>query len=118
MTDSAPQVVLITGAHGQVGQAVTHELRAGNKLALLDRRPSAPPELTASPDVAYFGGINLADEAAAADAVAAVRTRLGPVRALVHTVGAYSGGTPVLTQTADVLRNMLEVNYLAAASIV
>ncbi len=110
--------VVITGASGVVGTAVTRALAAHEKLALFDRHLEPRHQLPEAARFESFGGIDLGDEAALDDALVRARQQLGPVRALVHTVGAYVAGVEVLNQTSAALRHMLEVNLVAAANVV
>ena len=110
--------VVITGASGAVGTAVVRALAPHETLALLDRRSAPRHELPGAARYAGYAGIDLADDVAADAVFARVRGELGPVRALVHTAGAFTGGTEVKDQSAGALRHMLEANLISAANAV
>ncbi|MFT3925715.1 MAG: SDR family NAD(P)-dependent oxidoreductase [Myxococcales bacterium] len=110
--------VLITGASGNVGQAIARELAPKVRLALFDRRASALGDLPNASEHQSYGGVDLNDEPRVASAVGDVSARLGSIRALVHTVGGWAGGTDVRDQGTDLVRRMLEINYLSAVTIV
>jgi NAD(P)-dependent dehydrogenase (short-subunit alcohol dehydrogenase family) len=111
-------VVVITGASGNVGQAIAQELAPRATLALFDRRAGSTEGLKDAARHRSFGGIDLGDEARVQAAVNDVREQLGTVHALVHTVGGYAGGTNVVDQGSEVARRMLELNYFSAISTV
>lgn len=110
--------VVITGASGAVGSAVTRALAPHERLALFDRRAARHHQLPEAARFASFGGVDLSDEAALEAALVRARQQLGPVRALVHTAGAFVAGVEVLHQSSAALRHMLEVNLVAAANAV
>ena len=94
------QVVIITGAVGNLGAATARALQAaGAKTVLVDRSPdrvrAAFPDLTNSHDHYLAGGIDLADAASLARLMDETLARFGRVDALVNTVGGYRGGKPV-----------------------
>jgi NAD(P)-dependent dehydrogenase (short-subunit alcohol dehydrogenase family) len=62
--------------------------------------------------------VDVNDEQSVLAGVEKARGLLGPVRALVHTVGAWTGGTDVAAQSLDGVRNMLAVNFLSAVHLV
>ncbi len=118
---SQPQqpVVLISGATGHVGRAVALELQHGATLALFERRLESASGLEDSTRHLRFPGIDLNDAQRVQAAVADVRQSLGPIRALVHTVGGYAGGVQVEDPASpDVARQMMELNYFAAINLV
>jgi NAD(P)-dependent dehydrogenase (short-subunit alcohol dehydrogenase family) len=107
------RTAVISGAGGELGSALAHELAArGANLALLGRslpklevlrRALALPE-----DRVLARGVDLlsADEAgAAAEAVAA---RFGRVDILLHVVGGWTGGKTLLETDPAELQSMLE----------
>ncbi len=107
MTELADRAVLITGASGGLGTAVTRTfLDAGAKVAAIAQ--TAP-----SPDV-FAITADLTSAADAARAVAAAKQHLECIDVLVHLVGGFAGGTPV-AQTSDAIwTRMLDLNLNTA----
>jgi NAD(P)-dependent dehydrogenase (short-subunit alcohol dehydrogenase family) len=106
-------IVLITGATGALGRAATKAFAAdGAQLALAGTDEGRLREVAAgaglqddrwSPVVA-----DLRDRASARQALADVETRLGSIDVVLHLVGGYDAGAPVVdTDPAD-LRRMLD----------
>ncbi|MBI1759792.1 MAG: SDR family NAD(P)-dependent oxidoreductase [Acidobacteria bacterium] len=98
--DFTNQVVVITGAAGNLGVAVAHAYqKAGAKLVLLDRSPDRLQKLfadmAASPDHHLATGVDVTDAAAVAAVAAETANRFGRVDALINTAGGYRAGTPV-----------------------
>jgi NAD(P)-dependent dehydrogenase (short-subunit alcohol dehydrogenase family) len=94
------QVVIITGAVGNLGAATARAFHAtGARTVLVDRSPDRLgktfPEWTNSPNHFLAGGVDLADPASLARMVDETLARFGRVDALVNTVGAFRGGKPV-----------------------
>ncbi len=94
------QVVVITGAAGNLGVAVAQAYqKAGAKLVLLDRSPDRLQklfaDLAASPDHYLATGVDVTDDAAVAAVAAETVRRFGCVDALINTAGGYRAGTPV-----------------------
>ncbi len=87
------QVVLITGASGGLGPAVTRAfLDAGASVAAVQRAPAEPGVFSIAADLTV--------PAEAARMTAAVRERFGRIDVLAHLVGGFDGGKTV-EQTAD-----------------
>jgi NAD(P)-dependent dehydrogenase (short-subunit alcohol dehydrogenase family) len=98
MGELTGQVVLITGASGGLGGAVTQAFReAGAELA---ETPDARADLTVPAEAA-----RLAEQ---------VQARWGRLDALVHLVGGFEGGSPVAQTEDRVWRRMLDLNLNTA----
>lgn len=84
----AERVLAITGAFGALGRAVAQAAAGqGTQLALIDAAPTAPQGL---PEGALaLPGVNLADPAAAEQAVARVVEQFGGLDVLVNVAGAF-----------------------------
>lgn len=81
--------VAITGAFGSLGTAVVQAaLAAGAKVAAIDRA-DAPPSGVDLGAAQQFGGVDLADTAAAKTALDAAAQALGGLDALVNIAGTF-----------------------------
>jgi NAD(P)-dependent dehydrogenase (short-subunit alcohol dehydrogenase family) len=99
--------VLITGANGGLGTAVSQEfLASGAKVigVALAWKQSAP-FATISADVATEAGC---------DSMVKQALEHGPIDALVHLVGGFAGGSPVSETTDQTWDSMMNVNLRAA----
>ncbi len=94
MPNLSGKVVLITGAVGNLGQAVAQAFaRAGAKRALVDRSTGRLGQIySASAEVLLVDGVDLADASQASKAVEAALAHFGRVDVLVNTVGGFAGG--------------------------
>lgn len=100
MFDFTNQVVVITGASGNLGVATARAFLAANaNLVLVDRSAEKLTALYA--DIAdssqHFlaAGVDMTSEAAVTAMAQAAVTRLGRINVLVNTVGGYKAGTPL-----------------------
>lgn len=106
------KVVLITGANGGLGSAVTKAfLDAGARVAGVAKKIQNsdfphPNFVAASAELGTAG--------AAREIVATVTAKWDKVDTLVHLVGAFAGGQPVAETDDATLEQMLEVNLRAA----
>jgi NAD(P)-dependent dehydrogenase (short-subunit alcohol dehydrogenase family) len=110
MTD---RVVLITGATGVLGREVARTFAAaGARLALAgtnaERLEGVATDLGLGQDRWAPVVADLRDEAAVSDAVRGVEAKLGPVDVLIHLVGGYEGGTPILELDPATVGAMLD----------
>jgi NAD(P)-dependent dehydrogenase (short-subunit alcohol dehydrogenase family) len=86
------KVVVVTGASGNLGQAVAKVLAdAGARLALFGR--SAPA--AAGEKVLHLTGVDLTDEPSVMRAMEKVAAHFGGIDALVNTAGGFAGGKNV-----------------------
>ena len=113
------RVVIVTGAAGNLGQAVARAfLAAGAKLLLVDRAPDRLPalfpELVGSPDHMLATRVDLDDADAVGEMVAQAIERLGHIDVLANTVGGYRGGTPVHETPVETWDLMLHLNARTA----
>ena len=101
------KVVLITGANGGLGSAVTNAfLDAGARVVGVSR--SIKAEEFAHPNFSAESA-GIASLAQAKELIA----RVGRVDALVHLVGAFAGGTEVAATDDSTFAKMLDVNLYA-----
>ena len=105
------RVVLITGANGGLGRAVTEAfLEAGATVAGVFRG-NAPP----SSDSRFIGiEADLTAPAEAARAVESALSQAGRLDALIHLVGGFAGGQPVSGTDDATWKLMLDLNLNAA----
>jgi NAD(P)-dependent dehydrogenase (short-subunit alcohol dehydrogenase family) len=93
MNEWHDQVVLVTGAAGNLGRAVAAVIKkAGAARLLLDHDAATlEAEFQAEGDrrTLLAGGVDLLDPVALGKAIVEAERFLGPVTALVHTVGAF-----------------------------
>ena len=103
--DLSSTSVVVTGAGGRLGRVVVQRfLDAGARVAGLDARlPTALPE-----GVAVFEA-DLTDEGAVAETFDAAEAAVGPIGALVHTVGMWDGA-PFAETSLAAWHRMMDVN--------
>lgn len=126
MFDFSDRVVIVTGAAGNLGSAVTRAFQAsGAKLVPADRAPDRLPrlfpELADSPDHLLANGVDLTDADAVAGMVEKTVSRWGRIDVLVNAAGGYRGGTAVHEtplQTWDFLLNLNARSVFLASSAV
>jgi NAD(P)-dependent dehydrogenase (short-subunit alcohol dehydrogenase family) len=106
-------VVLITGATGPLGCVVAKRLaRDGARLALVGRDRGRLDELGKGLDVGSDRWLAVPGDLTDADAAGAVADAVGRhwgrIDVLLHLVGGWAGGTPVVDLDNDVVRAMLD----------
>ena len=115
MVDFSEQVVVVTGAAGNLGEAVARAFyAAGASLALVARhREKAEAVLgTDLPEgerVQYVTA-DLTDEQAVADCVAEIVARYGRIDILINVAGGFKMGTPVHETPLQTWEFMLNLN--------
>lgn len=112
MGDVTDRVVLITGASGGLGTAVTHAF-AGSGASVVAVSRAVPVSSSSEPGVTGIA----ADLTAANEpgrVVEAVKTRFGRIDALVHLVGGFDGGKPVAETDDRVWARMFDMNLNSA----
>ena len=107
-------VILITGAAGNLGRAVSSKLAAsGFRLALVDRTIESLDTVVAGlpKDGEYLAlpSIDLSDSAAAIEMAAHVVKRFGAISGLVNTVGGFRT-SPVIEEAVDQWQLMMTLN--------
>lgn len=115
MFDFNDRVVMVTGAAGNLGQAVARAFQeADATLALVDRAadrlPRLFPELVGDPSHLLATSIDMTVEADVDSAVQMVIERFGRIDVLVNTVGGYRGGTPLHETTLETWDYLLDLN--------
>ncbi len=119
MPDFPDRVVMVSGASGNLGQAVARAFCAtGAHLVLLDhaadRLPGLFPELVSSPEHLLLASIDATDPASVEPAVEAALERFGRIDVLANTIGGYRAGTPVHETPLETWEFMLNLNARTA----
>jgi NAD(P)-dependent dehydrogenase (short-subunit alcohol dehydrogenase family) len=107
------RVVVITGAAGGLGRVVTHTFaQAGARLALVGKNAEKlavlEQDLALSPDRVLSYAVNLSQPGAAASLHEAVLAKFGRVDIILHFVGGWIGGKPLVQVTLEDISSMLE----------
>jgi NAD(P)-dependent dehydrogenase (short-subunit alcohol dehydrogenase family) len=110
--DFSGKVVMVTGATGNLGQAVVRRFAAGGaKLVLVDR---SEDRLAALADdlktECMTASADLADADAVDELMAVVEKKFGGVDVLAHTVGGYDSGKTVADADRESMEKMLALN--------
>ena len=118
MFDFTGQVVMITGATGNLGQAVARAFAAANATVVLVARSEtgirqALPDLVALPN-ALIAPADLTDPKSAQAAVSAAVNAFGRIDVLANTVGGYKAGNLVHTTPIETWDFMLDLNARTA----
>lgn len=114
MFDFTNQVVMISGAVGNLGQVVARSFQAcGAKLALVDRGEDRLketfPDLVNSADYLLVNCADLMDEGAVEESVVESLQHFSRIDVLVNTVGGFRAGSPLHEtpiETWDFLHNL------------
>mgnify|MGYP001329933070 CR=1 FL=1 len=114
--DSSPRTVVVTGAAEGIGAAIAARfVEGGDRVAILDRNAEGAQARAAALGSAASAFIcDVADEAAVADAFAAVERAMGPVDILVNNAAIADAFQPALQQTTADLERVLDVNLTGA----
>ncbi len=115
MNDFTDQVVMITGATGNLGLATIKAfLSQGAKLALLaldaDRIPEIVPESTESQSMPLCISVDLTAEDEVATAVQQTLATFDHVDILVNIAGGYRGGTAIHETSTNDLDFLMNLN--------
>lgn len=119
--DLSGRVSLVTGAAGNLGQAVAEAFHsAGARTVLVDREEKRIrdifPGFAESPDNLLVGNVDLTNADDVADLFLRAIERFGRVDILVNTVGAYSAGKPVHEEGWKTWETMWAVNVRTAVN--
>lgn len=110
------QVVVITGAFGNLGRAIAGAAAgSGASVALIDRAP-APQELASDlPGALTLGGVDLASLEAAIEALERVHEHFGRLDALINTAGTFRWET-LADGSPDTWQQLFAINAMTAVS--
>jgi NAD(P)-dependent dehydrogenase (short-subunit alcohol dehydrogenase family) len=117
MSDFQNKVIVVTGAAGNLGQAVAQALvRAGARTVLLDRSQARIDALTFGTDagVLRLGDVDLTDASAVIRAMDRAAGYFGRLDGLVNTVGGFAGGKNVHEDELATWDRMFAVNLRTA----
>ena len=113
MVSDNKQVVIVTGAVGNLGQAVAGVLD-GARRVLVDRSAERLvqryPRLASSADALLIGDVDLADERSVQRVAAMALERFGRIDALLNTVGGFAGGKAIHEDELGNWDRMFEIN--------
>jgi NAD(P)-dependent dehydrogenase (short-subunit alcohol dehydrogenase family) len=113
--DFVGQVVIVTGAAGNLGRAVARAFgSAGARLVLVDRAPDRLPrlfpDLADSADHYLATSVDLTDGGAVQAMVDEALRRFGRIDVLVNAAGGFRGGTPCHETPPDTWDLMFSIN--------
>lgn len=119
MFDFSGEVVVVSGAAGNLGGAVAHEFDAhGARLALLDRRPDRLQKicgsLASNPDHALMGTVDMTSAESVKEAMEEIVERYERVNVLVNAIGGFTAGTPVHETPISTWEKMIDLNAKSA----
>ncbi|UCF26858.1 MAG: SDR family NAD(P)-dependent oxidoreductase [Chloroflexota bacterium] len=115
MFDFTNKTIMITGAIGQLGAALTQSFQAANaNLALVDRGEDrlkkAFPDLVGLPDNLLVDCADLMDEAAVEHVVSKAVNHFGGLDVLVNTVGGFRAGKMLHETPLETWDSLLNLN--------
>ena len=118
MAEMTDQVVLVTGAAGNVGRALAVLLAGqGVRVAALDRAGTALLDGVADPAPHLpLAGVDLLDPAACTAAIAQVIARYGRLDGVAHTVGGFAMA-PLAESGAEFFDRMLRINLISTVNL-
>jgi NAD(P)-dependent dehydrogenase (short-subunit alcohol dehydrogenase family) len=108
----AGKTAVVTGAAGNLGQAVARRLAAdGARLVLIDRDQARLDAVAATFQTEVMTAVaDLGDEASVDALVGSIEERFGKIDILAHTVGGFAMGTPVHETPQDIWDRMFALN--------
>lgn len=109
------EVVMITGAGGNLGAAVARKYQEdGARLVLIEhgsgKLKKLFPYLVADVDHSFFENVDVSDLAVMAALVDQVKEQFGRIDVLVNTVGGYRAGWPLHETPLAVWQQMITLN--------
>jgi NAD(P)-dependent dehydrogenase (short-subunit alcohol dehydrogenase family) len=109
---SEGDVIVVTGASGNLGAAVLARLQAAGRRVVAVERARARFEDT------ELAAIDLANPPSVDAALQTIARRLGPIGALVHTVGTYRGGRALLQTPNEDFVELFSTNVILSVNVV
>ena len=118
MSANPARTVLVTGATGALGTAVTKRLLAdGHRVAatwMVKEQAEALRDSIGETERLLLVESDVTDPASVANTVEDVEGELGPVEVLIHLVGAWKGDAPVHNFSLETWDQMLDINLRSA----
>ncbi len=113
--ENSERVVFVTGASGNLGQAIVEAFNAaGCRLIAVDNKkgimPHLYPGLAASKDAYLAEGVDVTDPEQVQKLVRESIDRFKRIDVLVNTVGGYRAGTPVHETDLETWDYMMDLN--------
>ena len=113
----AGRTIIVLGANGGLGHAVTERLRAdGASVLAADAKIPADAGADAGQDQLSYVAVDALDESSVSAAFAAALAA-GPVGGVVNLIGGYTPPQGLSSLDIGVLRQQLELNLVSAAII-
>lgn len=115
MEEFSDKVVMVTGAAGNLGEAVVRAFLEKDASVIAvdrsaDRLPKMFPEIANSSDHLLATSVDSTDEQAVNKMVNRVMERFGKIDILVNTVGGYRAGLPLHETPLDTLDYLFNLN--------
>ncbi|MBW4437369.1 MAG: SDR family NAD(P)-dependent oxidoreductase [Pleurocapsa minor GSE-CHR-MK-17-07R] len=106
------KTVLVTGAAGNLGQAVSRRFADGGaQLVLVDRSAERLAELAKALGVKSLqANVDLSDADAVDKLIAEAEAKFGGIDVLAHTVGGYDSGKTVADADREIMEKMFALN--------
>ncbi len=112
MTNSRDRVILVTGASGELGHAVSRIFLEGGATLVAISKSGRSPEPD-NPRVISLAA-DLASPSEAAEAVERAGRQAGHIDALIHVAGGFAGGEPVPRTDDATWKSMMDMNLNSA----
>ncbi len=107
----ADKIVMVTGANGNVGQAVARRFaEAGAKVVLVGRKAEELEPMAKELNGSVVGVADVTDPASVDALIKQLEAQNLHVDVLAHTVGGYAAGQPVHEAGLDVFDKMMTLN--------
>jgi len=119
MNDLQGKAVVVTGASGNLGQAVAAALlQAGARCALVDRSAARLKDLFGNANEALLlGDVDLTDAQQTTAALTRAAAHFGRLDGLANTVGGFAGGKPVHEEAHATWERMFAMNLTTALNV-
>lgn len=122
MFDFKDQVIVVTGAAGNLGKAVVKGfLRSRGIVCGLDHRTGRMEEFKTSGNGGgsfyAFDAVDVTDKANMLSFAEKIQSKVGVVSILVNTVGGFSMGDPVHALSATTWQRMMNLNVLSFLNV-
>ncbi len=125
--DFSDRTVVVTGAAGNLGQAVVRAFQAANATLVLvdrapDRLPRVFPDLVSLSTCLFVPSVDLTDPEAAERMARQAAERFGRIDVLVNTVGGFRAGTMVHETSPETWDFMFQLNarttFIASRAVI